>query len=597
LWRNWFFKGQRIYSNIHLFKIPYYFISGVNQLDEIKGEEERGCYCVHPEQEIVCNPLVKPISEVNIGDKVLTHNGRFKTVNEIFKRDYSGHLIKIRTRKMNYDLKVTPEHPLLVAKQLINEKGTTFDFFWEKAGNIVKSDMLVMPIITNEITKSPINYKKELTCIYCKSQKVYGSGFIKSGCYRYRCKSCKKSFVDKYLYVNEMHSFFNEDLCYLIGLFVADGHSNIKGGKIRFAVEQKLVKKVVTKLNAVFGVKPKLYYYHNFVEIAVHSTKLARIFDRYGKHNRKSPPIEMLHLPLNYQNAFVGGYLDGDGSKWNGRISFSTISPTISFFINQILLKNGKIPISIKMEPHSHKFKDKHIMARHKSYNTLYMENPKRKGIGTIYTNYNGQKYLILPINRIEKEEYTGPVYNLSVDTDNSFCFLNSAAHNCGLDELWTFCDARMSRSAKNIFVANVLARSRKRCITYVSTAQVADSIESRIRKVLDFTFYPMMNREETVCKVLIFRTGYVKPQHYMKTMYFKTPLMYLCYDTNEEVHTEEESKEKLVPCFQESFNRKHGYCCECDECKTRFFQTYEDAEKVASAFYQKNIEKIKAMI
>jgi hypothetical protein len=166
-----------------------------------------------------------------------------------------------------------------------------------------------------------------------------------------------------------------------------------------------------------------------------------------------------------------------------------------------------------------------------------------------------------------------------------------------GLDELWLLSDSRMSRTRKNIFVANVLARSRKRCITYVSTAQVADSIESRIRKVLDFTFYPMMNRQETVIKCLIFRTGYVKPQHYMKTMYFKTPLMYRAFDTNEEVNTEEESKEKLTPCFQESFNRKHGYCCECDECKTRFFQTYEDAEKVASAYYQKNIDKIKAMI
>lgn len=159
-----------------------------------------------------------------------------------------------------------------------------------------------------------------------------------------------------------------------------------------------------------------------------------------------------------------------------------------------------------------------------------------------------------------------------------------------GLDELWLVADSRMSKTSRNRFVSNILSKSRKRGLTYVSTSQVADSLESRIRKVLDFTFYPMLNRMETVCKLLVFRGGYVKNSNYMKTLYYKTELIKQVYDTNEEVemmgNTElddtKDDKEIIMPkwCFQENFNREHGYFCECDECGTKFFDTWEESDK-----------------
>lgn len=169
------------------------------------------------------------------------------------------------------------------------------------------------------------------------------------------------------------------------------------------------------------------------------------------------------------------------------------------------------------------------------------------------------------------------------------------------LDELWSFCDARMSKSKKNIFTANILARSRKRHLTYVSTSQVADALESRIRKVLDFTFYPVLNREETVMKVMVFRGGYVKQQHYMKTIYYRTAMMKLLYWTDEEVWMDDydENAQAEIPkiIFQENYNEKHGFCCQCKDCRTVFFETWEEADKYANAYYQKNIENVKRML
>jgi len=175
----------------------------------------------------------------------------------------------------------------------------------------------------------------------------------------------------------------------------------------------------------------------------------------------------------------------------------------------------------------------------------------------------------------------------------------------CGLDELWLFADSRMSKTQKNTFIANILGKSRKRGLTYASTAQVADSIEGRIRKVLDFTFYPMMNRDETICKLLVFRGGFVKNANYMKTLYYKTPLIKMMYDTNEEIEMmqkvpEEDEKNKVeLPkwVFQENYNQEHGYFCECDECKTKWFNTWKEADDYASAYYKKHINIIKKLL
>jgi hypothetical protein len=77
------------------------------------------------------------------------------------------------------------------------------------------------------------------------------------------------------------------------------------------------------------------------------------------------------------------------------------------------------------------------------------------------------------------------------------------------LDELWRIVDSRMSRKASNKLVADILARSRKRHLIYIFSAQVIDSVDKRIRKVQDFTAYPLLSRGETDCKVVIFRTGW----------------------------------------------------------------------------------------
>jgi hypothetical protein len=161
------------------------------------------------------------------------------------------------------------------------------------------------------------------------------------------------------------------------------------------------------------------------------------------------------------------------------------------------------------------------------------------------------------------------------------------------LDEIWRIMDAYSSRSYKTRVTADILARSRKRDLTYCMTAQVMSSLAPRIRQVIDFTAYPKMNEAETLLKLIIFKGNKGIAQNYIKALYFKTEDIYRLYDTKEEIDMEEQVEEYIRPVFQESYNREHGYWCECETCKTVFFETWEEADKYAESYWKKNEKKV----
>jgi|GEM_PF-2018004 hypothetical protein len=180
------------------------------------------------------------------------------------------------------------------------------------------------------------------------------------------------------------------------------------------------------------------------------------------------------------------------------------------------------------------------------------------------------------------------------------------------LDEIWRICDARLSRKSANKFVADILARSRKRDLVYIFTAQVIDTIDKRIRKVMDFTSYAVGNRKESVFKVLVFRTGYAKTGTYMKTFYYTTEIPKICYSTNEEVDmiddsTENEPAEQPKLIWQEGAmkckdcgsiltadtsrcNEKFGGCgsYELTPIKPIYFDKWQDADLYAQKYWEK---------
>jgi len=154
------------------------------------------------------------------------------------------------------------------------------------------------------------------------------------------------------------------------------------------------------------------------------------------------------------------------------------------------------------------------------------------------------------------------------------------------MDELWLLADARTSRATKNRIVANILAKSRKRSLTIAFTAQVISSIDSRIRKIVDFISYPIMSPNEDFVKALIFRGSKANNGSFMKQIYFKTELFMTMYRTEEEIEMEEESKTPLRFCFQVD-----------KDSEPQYFDTWEEADKAGEQWWTENYETLKGKI
>lgn len=114
---------------------------------------------------------------------------------------------------------------------------------------------------------------------------------------------------------------------------------------------------------------------------------------------------------------------------------------------------------------------------------------------------------------------------------------------------LWLWLDSRSSRKEKQKIIASILLKSRKRGVTIAYTTQSIHQVEKRIRDITDFIAYPMMNLDNSWCRLEIFRG----PKPSMATrikppIYFSTAPIYAVYNTYEEIKQipdEEERSQK----------------------------------------------------
>ena len=100
--------------------------------------------CVPPETPIVTSEGIKPMAEIRVGDKVLTHTGRFRRVTKLFDRSYTGKLYTFKTRGNPVPLTTTDDHPILV----YHEGEVT----WSFANEIELGAFLTRPMLSAELS-------------------------------------------------------------------------------------------------------------------------------------------------------------------------------------------------------------------------------------------------------------------------------------------------------------------------------------------------------------------------------------------------------------------------------------------------------------
>lgn len=90
-----------------------------------KGQKVTYSNCFRAGTMVTTSEGIKPIDSVNIGDKVLTHTGKYQTVKNILKRQYDGAMYTIRSEGV--DVVCTSEHPFLTKRGWIK----ACDLIWD----------------------------------------------------------------------------------------------------------------------------------------------------------------------------------------------------------------------------------------------------------------------------------------------------------------------------------------------------------------------------------------------------------------------------------------------------------------------------------
>ncbi|HBW74072.1 MAG TPA: Fe-S cluster assembly protein SufB [Candidatus Magasanikbacteria bacterium] len=374
---------------------------------------------------VVTQKKYVPIEDIKIGDKVLTHKGRFKKVYHIQKRPYTGDLYSVEiygdaTQKMQ----ATAEHPFLTVRRTHkNERNTHWKKEWKPCNQLTKGDYLLIPI--NQTVKTSNQHKITIPL---------GRG--------------RHGFKNFVITLPSTLSFFR-----LVGYYLAEG-SVSSGHYLNFSFhenEREYINEIKKLLNEIFPeyrYKEVHYQANHSTSIVVNSTALARVFvASFGKNAfERHIPIWMLEEQPSKQRGLIHTFFNGDGNYYCQQTKYgrkeifrlSTVSPNMVRQLRDILLRLGIVgAINCQKDRGENRRPMYNVCIggeQAQNFGMLVEQKIKsklnKKKRATMF--YLDTNFAYVPIKKIShKKTVNKTVYNFSVRDDESYIANNVAVHNC----------------------------------------------------------------------------------------------------------------------------------------------------------------------
>lgn len=394
---------------------------------------------------------VKPISQIQVGDYVLTHNNRQQKVTKLFNYDaVEIPSYKIYANSLDQPLQLTGQHPVYIVKS-----------------------QDIKCLINNRPCKI---HKHQKMCYYGKYSICVNKRGQKRDCgrdketYQYPMSFVKVSelkvgdFLAK-VYPNKVvdDPQWSKQLCRIFGLYMGDGYlhwnyqrgtsikKNVNAIKFCFNSAQlyllQQIKQLVNKIDPQIKVSNSIDEKVHKLTVTIFSRKIAEMFLQNGLQNshNKSFSQKIMLLPYDKQMQIIAGMFDTDGCYYvpTKQLSWCTASKQLFNQLHLMLLRNHipNLQYSIFRKPGKNgKLDGKYYSWQYtiqvsKSNNGL-IPAIKNKNYGSKQEDINQlsffyKDYYLCPIKKIQKENYTGKVYNFSVQNDQSYLHNNMAVHNC----------------------------------------------------------------------------------------------------------------------------------------------------------------------
>ena len=389
-----------------------------NQFGLIEGDH----FCLPTGEPVLTSTGLKPIEDIQIGEMVFTHKGRFRRVIETFQRDYSGEIVEIETPASASPLRVTPNHPILISNGSFsypNNRKTRLlsSFQWVEAGQILKTDastFLALPIPKEVYDKSEISVS-------------YKINQFRTGVKTFPVNAAFMTIAGYYLAEgSEGSQGHRADGSW------KNGHTQFQLGKglmeFQYAFE-------ITEAARELGLGSTMSQNKNGVAVIIYSTHLIRILkEQFGSRaTGKRLPKWVLTLPNEKLEPLLRAYTNGDG-HFESEVSYPvwttrSVSRNLLEQMRLICLKLGYLTYLSKgsREDGTSEILGRNVTV-HQFYDLRYTEKVRsHKGKASPWD----EDFQYLRIRSIKRVEYSGKVHNLSVEEDNSYFCPSGVVHNC----------------------------------------------------------------------------------------------------------------------------------------------------------------------
>jgi len=343
------------------------------------------------------------ISEVCLNDKVLSHTGKWQSVTQINERIHSGYIHTIRIGKDTEPIVCTPEHPFLVVKRNLkyNSKKRNYDISWTEPFWIEAKDM------NDE---------------------------------HYVVVSNQKEDIDVDIDVNE---------AYLLGYYLAEGHldktirkrDNKPLYRIFFSMHEKekqhfsdIINKITYKGRFLDKTNISYYFDEKFegkgIKGIISNERLYKLCESVGRgSDKKVVPSFILTANIDIQKSFLDGYMYGDGCYISKSRTYQCQSKNISmaYGIRHLVLRvYNELPSIFFTEVSPLKEINNRIVHQKNYFSIKWIIDKKREVF-----SYKVNNNIVVKVLKNEKERTTIPVFNFTVERDNTYTVGNYVVHNC----------------------------------------------------------------------------------------------------------------------------------------------------------------------
>lgn len=371
--------------------------------------------CLVPGTKIYTNKGIVNIEDVKEGDQVITHKGRWRPINKVITKNFSGECTKIQISGYSNnteDYKFVDNHELLVQRN--NE------WNWIGCNELVEKDIVGEPILQMDKIESDPTIT---ICEHTTSSLLY----------------------------TKTHIPVTADVQRLIGYFLGDGSINEHENALQFDFAKhetnniQDVKEILAKnfhKNSAETIKDK-----NCVRLKCYSKGLVNWFKNhcYTQDKKKQYPWSISRIKTGGCANLLAGLVRSDGYTSETNIVFENTNSSLCLLAKQLFARlNIAASLSYREPRLGGIINNRQIIGKQQSWSVSTGAKFSYLSLKDFIDNVSCETSIFAAkiwidnnfacgkIQKIEKENYKGIVYDLQVEEDHSFSGPNLTIHNCG---------------------------------------------------------------------------------------------------------------------------------------------------------------------